>query len=100
VQNFKTDVRATLKAPVRVTRDGKARKVSTQAAVLLRLREKALAGDARALDGVIALARFYDDDGLSTRSALSTDDQALIQIFKARLLAGLVDAPKKKDKIR
>ena len=34
VRNFKTDVQATLKAPVKVTRGGKPRNVSTQAAML------------------------------------------------------------------
>ena len=52
VRNFKTDVQATLKAPVRVTRGGKPRNVSTQAAMLLRLREKALGGDNRASSAV------------------------------------------------
>lgn len=47
-RNFKTDLTAVLKQPVQVTRDGAKRKVSTQEAMLLRLREKALNGDARA----------------------------------------------------
>src|SRR5262245_11040533 len=33
-RNFSTDVKATLKAPVKVTRDGRPRKVSTQEAAL------------------------------------------------------------------
>ena len=49
-RNFKTAVKATLKAPVKVTREGKSQKVSTLEAMLLRLREKALSGDLRALD--------------------------------------------------
>lgn len=52
--NFKTDVKATLKAPVRLTRDGRPRKVSTEA-MLLRLREKALGGDSRALENVLRI---------------------------------------------
>ena len=36
VRNFKTDVQTTLKAPVRVTRGGKPRNVSTQEAALRR----------------------------------------------------------------
>ena len=55
MRNFRTDVQATLKTPVKVTREGKPRKVSTQEAALLRLREKALGGDARALDRLLGL---------------------------------------------
>src|SRR6185369_9170944 len=46
-RNFQTDVKSTLEAPVKVMRNGKPRSVSTQAAALLRLREKALGGDPR-----------------------------------------------------
>jgi hypothetical protein len=39
-RNFKTDLKSTLKIPVNVTRAGKPHHISTQQAVLLRLREK------------------------------------------------------------
>ena len=91
-QNFKTDLRATLKAPVRITRDGKSRKVSTQAAMLLRLREKALAGDARALDRLISLAQAYNNEELSTAAGLSADDTMLLNLFKQRVKSGVVHA--------
>ena len=42
-----------LKTPVRLNEQGKARRVSTQEAALLRLREKALKGDARSLDRLL-----------------------------------------------
>ena len=64
VRNFKTDVKATLKAPVKLTRDGKPRKVSTQEAMLLRLREKALSGDPRARSAVYRLAQTYNNEEL------------------------------------
>ena len=57
-RNFSTDVKDTLKEPVRLTKGGKRKTVSTQHATLLRLREKALSGDARALDRMIDLARW------------------------------------------
>lgn len=93
VRNFKTDVRATLKSPVKVTRDGKPERLSTQEAMLLRLREKALAGDPRALDRLIELARVYDEDGLGPETTLSADDDVLLEIYKARVLSGAVDTP-------
>ncbi len=49
-RNFRTDLKSTLSKPVKVNQDGKPCKISTQAAALLRLREKALGGDPRALD--------------------------------------------------
>ena len=91
-RNFKTDLKATLKAPVKVTRDGKPRKVSTQEAMLLRLREKALAGDARALDRLISLAQTYNNEELTAASGMSADDTMLLELFKSRVKSGMVDA--------
>jgi hypothetical protein len=88
VRNFRTDVQATLKAPVKVTRDGKPRKLSTQEAMLLRLREKALGGDARALDRLIALAQAYNSEELVAAASMSADDATVLEVFKARVLSG------------
>src|SRR5262245_28321368 len=63
-RNFKTDVTATLTSPVQVTRRGRPHKVSTQQAILLRLREQALGGDARAIDRLTALAQHYNNEEL------------------------------------
>ncbi len=65
VRNFATDVRKTLKAPVSLNEKGKTKRVSTQEAMLLRLREKALNGDPRALDQLIRLAQIFSDEGPS-----------------------------------
>ena len=88
--NFKTDLKATLKAPVRITRDGKPRKVSTQKAMLLRLREKALAGDARALDRLVGLAQVYNNEETTAVSGLSDYDATLLELFEQRVQNGLV----------
>jgi hypothetical protein len=90
-RNFATDLKATLKAPVRITRDGKPRRVSTQEAMLLRLREKALAGDARALDRLISLAQAHNNEELTALSRLSTEDTAVLELFESRVKSGLVD---------
>ena len=93
VRNFATDVKSTLKAPVKVTRDGKPRKVSTQAAMLLRLREKGLGGEARALDRMIQLAQTYNNEDLATAAAsLAADDAMVLEVFKARLLSGAAES--------
>ena len=87
-RNFKTAVKATLKAPVKVTRDGKSRKVSTLEAMLLRLREKALGGDLRALDRLLQLAQAYSEDELAAAVGLSADDANVLRIYRARVLSG------------
>jgi hypothetical protein len=92
-RNFSIDVKATLRSRVQVTRDGKPTRVSTQEAALLRLREKALKGDARALDALLDLARIYNDEEQVRRSNLSSDDAALLEIYNARLKSGAADAP-------
>jgi hypothetical protein len=97
VRNFKTDVQTTLKAPVRVTRGGKPRNVSTQAAMLLRLREKALGGDARALNRLLGLAQIYNNEELTAAASLSADDASVLEIFKARLRSGAAGTPDPSD---
>jgi Family of unknown function (DUF5681) len=69
VRNLGSDVKRTLEVPVRLNEQGKARRVSTQEAALLRLREMALKGDARALDRLLALAQIFNNG--SRRLAVS-----------------------------
>ncbi len=54
-RSLATEVAEILNTPIIVTEGGKRRKVSTLKGVLLRLREKALKGDARAIDRFLAL---------------------------------------------
>src|SRR6516165_11081283 len=56
VRNLATDVRRALKLPVKVRAGGRSRQMSTQAGMLMMLRDKALNGDARALDRLLELA--------------------------------------------
>ena len=86
-RNFSTDVRATLKARVGLTGDGKRKTVSTQLATLLQLRKKALSGDARALDRMIELARTYNDEEIAEAAAkLSETDAELLEAHNERVL--------------
>jgi hypothetical protein len=57
VRNFATDVKAVLKASVALSEKGKTRRVSIQEAALLRLKEKALKGNPR------AIAQIFNGDG-------------------------------------
>ena len=85
-RNFKTDVKATLEAPVQIREKGRVITVPTQKAALLRLREKALSGDARALDRLLELARAYDDENLpdAATTALAPSDEAILDNFLRR----------------
>jgi hypothetical protein len=91
-RNFKTVLKAILRIPVKVTRDGKPRKVSTQEAALLRLREKALSGVTRELLQLILLAQAYNNEELAEARSLSANDETILQIFKARVLSGAAAA--------
>lgn len=89
--NFATDVRAMLKTPVKVAKDGKARKVSTQEASLMRLREQALTGNARALDRLLTLAAFHNGDAFAAPvSQPSADDETLFDILAGRIRSGAI----------
>ena len=88
VRNFKTDLNAALKIPVKVTHKGKPRRISTQEAMILRLREKALSGVTRELLQLIGLAQVYNNEDVPEVRNLSANDEVILQIFKARVLSG------------
>ena len=81
LRNFGTDVKATLAGPLAIKERGKTKRVSSQEGMLLRLREKALNGDARALDQFIRLAQMFNNDGpnevLGAQDMLAEDREIL-----------------------
>lgn len=91
VRNFKTDVKATLEARVKVKGENARQTLSTQEAALLRLREKALHGDARALDRLIALAQTYNNDEVAASVNMAADDTRLLELYQRRLLSGAAE---------
>lgn len=98
-RNFKTEVKETLKMPVSLKEQGQNKRVSTQKAALMRLRERALNGDQRALDRLLDLARTYngEDAEAEAAEALTPDDQAVLDNYLARNSRNTVsndDAPK------
>jgi len=86
-RNLSTDVRFMLELPVRVQEGGRTRKISTQEAFLMKLREKALRGDVRALGDSIELASRFNDDSTvaQTSQALPAEDQAILAAYVAGL---------------
>jgi len=86
MRNLMTDVKRTLRVPVSVKEGGRSRKISTQEGILLLLREKALKGDARALDRLIELAsRFNNEASETVAPALSADDQDILAAYRAEV---------------
>jgi hypothetical protein len=88
VRNLGTDVKRTLEVPVRLNEQGKARRVSTQEAALLRLREKALKGDARSLDRLLELAQTFNNDAVIEilgDKVIAAEDQAILDAYAAEV---------------
>jgi len=86
VRNFKTDLEELLKSRVSVTEAGRQKKVSVQKATLMRLGEKALKGDGRAIEKLLELALDLSEEraGRQAERALSETEEEIL----ARYLAG------------
>ena len=89
VRNLATDVKRTLMVPVKVKKDGRTRKISTQEGALMRLREKALQGDSRAINRLLDLAsRFNNEaDEIALTQVLAADDQTILDSYRAEIAA-------------
>jgi len=84
VRNFAADVKCSLEIPVTVNDKGRVRRVSTQRALILRLREKALKDNLRALETFLGLARTHNNDEAGERLAgqpVADEDQAILEAF-------------------
>jgi hypothetical protein len=91
VRNLASDVQRTLKVPVKVSEGGRSRKVSTQAGILMVLREKALKGDARSLERLLELGmRFNNEPALEVAPALSPDDQAILEAYEKEIAGSAI----------
>lgn len=87
--NLKTDLRSELSEKIRIREGERSLKVSKQRAMLKALVAKALKGDARAANVVLTLVdRLFATESVATEeaSALTSDDQAILERFLARRL--------------
>ena len=85
-RNMSTVLKEVLQERVNVTLNGKRRKVSTETAILLRLREKALAGDLRSISTIFSLrARHLPEDEGHQLLELPQEDLRILR--EAGLLA-------------
>lgn len=89
VNNLKSDVLRVLREPVKVRAGDKVRTISTQEATIRKLREKALNGDARALDRLIDLATRHNNEPAEHDSSVTRDrdEDAVLNAFVARVKA-------------
>ena len=84
VRNFGTDVKRTLEVPVRLNDQGRARRVSTQEAALLRLRVMALSGDPRSIIQILELAKIFNNSTAVESvgdKALAAEDHAILDAY-------------------
>jgi Family of unknown function (DUF5681) len=85
--NFTTDLKRTLQAPVTLNDGRKTRRVTTQEAALLRLAEKALKGDPRALEKLVSLsATLSANNAESPSKTTAADDQAILDRYRQLIL--------------
>lgn len=87
-RNFATDLQEVLSEKMTITENGRPKKISTQQAALLRLREKALKGDPRALDRLLGLAQQGSED-MAARAAereLTSGEDEILERFGRHLL--------------
>src|SRR5262249_55418855 len=87
-RNLSSDVKRALLIPVQLKEGGKGRKVSTQQAVLMRLQEKALKGDARSLDRFVELAQLYNNEPTASATPPSTsEDEEILAAYEREVLS-------------
>ena len=85
-KNFSTDLKAVLAMPVVYEQDGTRKRISSQLAAFLRLREKGIKGEFRPLVHFLGLAERHNggEPSAETNQVLSTDDQAILDDYVAR----------------
>jgi predicted phage terminase large subunit-like protein len=82
MNRFGVDLKGALEAPVQINHSGKSKKLSSQKALLLRLREKALQGDTRSLEHFLKLAKRYNNGSTALgKPRTSAQDHATIATF-------------------
>jgi hypothetical protein len=94
VRNLRTDVQRTLKVPLTVKANDRPRTISTQEGALMVLRQKALQGDARALDRLLDLARLFNNDTgeIGPAEVLAREDQTILDAFRAEIATNVMRA--------
>ena len=84
--NFKTDVQAMLKSPVKITNNGRVSQMSTQRASLETLRAKGFGGHQRSLEQVLRYGEKYDEPEAAADAPLDASDQAILDAYVRRVM--------------
>ena len=97
--DFKTIIRKMLSTQVTITEGGKKKRVSTLTATLMRLNEKSLKGDMRAIEKVLSLAVEMAAELESRKEGrtLSARDSEVMERFRQSILSSGASAPSKED---
>jgi hypothetical protein len=92
-RNFSKEIDEVLTARVVVSEHGRPRKVSSRMATLMRLREKALKGDGRAMDRLLELASQNElaSQAVQAERLLSTTDEVILERYGQSLMQQSTD---------
>jgi len=79
-KNFRTEIAEILEAPVTITEGGEQKRVTSRAATLMRLREKALKGDTKAMDRLLQLAAQHaaDEEAAGRERAITLEEDDIL----------------------
>lgn len=93
LNNLRTDVKGMLEVPVTVTERGRKRKISTQRAALMLLREMTLHGNPKAQKLLVDLAKSFNNEHEQAVAAeRGPNDQEILNAYRAKIL-GEVQSP-------
>src|SRR3954452_20286028 len=85
-RNFKTDVHATLQTPVKITRNGRISRITTQRAILETMRVEGLKGNQRANEQLLRLGEKYSEPNVAVEAPLQAGDQAILDAYVQRIM--------------
>jgi hypothetical protein len=91
-QNFQAAVAQALMMRTRINQSGRAKKVPTQTALLMLLREQALAGDRWSIKMLLELGLRHNNETPAPASdrTLPPEDRAILEAFRAEIAAKLI----------
>ncbi|MGI4881376.1 MAG: DUF5681 domain-containing protein [Janthinobacterium lividum] len=85
-RSFKTELREVIEQNIPVTENGRKRNMTARKAMLIRLRQKALSGDQKAIDRLLKLTIDHIPDEVARDDgATAAEDRALLDELKADL---------------
>lgn len=92
-RNFQTDVQDVLSYKVPIVQNGRSRKVTSQRAILMGVTGKALAGDHKASEKMLSLAKELHEEHSSRKQehGITKSERDILDRYKAAVLASHVN---------